>query len=304
MSRRTLLNAGLAVLVAVLAAVVYLRPGKRPRKAHKPAITRLVPKQVTTLRIRYANQPTVRLVRHKVGWRMTRPWQARASDARVSAVLSHIDERAKATYKASSLKLGKFGLAKPRLRLWLNGTEVDFGTTSPLDGSRYIRVGKRVFVADDALYRRLAARPSVFVSKRLLPPGASITRIALPGLTLTRSNKDQWRARPQPKAAAHGAIQNLVDSWSNVYALSVRRAASGPGKRISGRVSIRLRDHTKPLIFAILGRRQASGLLLARDGWVYRLSASRRRDLLQLKRRSKAGTAAKANGGAQPSSRS
>ncbi len=305
MNRRLLLNAGLAALVVVLGVLVYLRPGTHHEKAPGHAITHLSPRQVTTLRVRYADHPELKLARHGAGWRITQPWHARASDSLVSSVLADIDEHAKAVYLASTLKLGKFGLAKPRLTLWLNGTEVDFGGTSPLDGARYIRVGKRVFVVDDNLYGQLAVKPSDYVSTRLVPAGATITRIALPGLTLIRDRKGKWSARPRPANVADGAIRTLVDSWTNAYARSAQPAVNRSGRKVTGHVTVRLQGRKKPLGFAILAPAGSHDLLLARKGWVYRLSGEQRQDLLHLKRRGKrTGTTAsqEADGGGAESS--
>ena len=283
MNRRLLLNVGLAALVAVLGALVYLRPGTHHKKAPRHAITHLSPRQVKTLRVRYGDHPQVKLARQGSGWQITQPWHARASDSLVSSVLADIDEKAKAVYPVSSLKLAKFGLASPGLRLWLNGTEVDFGSTSPLDGARYIRVGKRVFVVDDNLYGQLAVKPSDYVSTRLVPAGATITRIALPGRTLVRDSEGKWRARPRPGDLADGAIRTLVDSWTNAYAQSARPAGNRAGRKVTGRVTVHLQGRKTPLSFTILASAGSHDLLLARNGWVYRLSSERRQDLLHLK---------------------
>lgn len=303
MNKRTLLNLALVVVVVILGLVAYFRPGQHNHAKPKIHITNLQPKQIHTVRVEYQQNPRVKLVRKGTGWRMSKPMQARAASGLIGSVLAAANETADASYDASSLKLAKYGLAKPKLKLWLNDTEVDFGDTNPLGGKRYVRVGKHVFVVDDSLYQRLAIQPVSFVSKRLLPEGTAITRIVLPDLTVSQDKKGHWHANPGPKNPAKGAIQDLVDSWSNAYAMSVEKANHGPAEKAVGTVAIRLKGRKQPVRFEIL--KSARNFVLERPAQdlVYNLGAERRHDLLKLKTRapkSKPSAASKAQASGKP----
>jgi len=277
------INIALLVLVAALAAVVYFRPGQHPKSQAKAHLTHLTPSAIKTIRVQRAGQPTVKLVRHGQRWRVSEPFKARADEGLIGSALSAADETVSASYKAASLKLAKFGLTKPKLKVWLNGTEIDFGGTNPLGGKRYVRVGGHVLVVGDSLYNQLSIPVNGFISRRLLPEGATITGIEAPGLTVSRGQKGQWQAKPAPKNLAKGAVQDLVDSWTNAYAMSVDRAEKGSSRPVAGTVQIRLKGRKQPITFHILGARKGFVLEREDDGLVYKLSGARRQDLLKLK---------------------
>ena len=286
MNRRMQINMALLVLVGALAAVVYFRPGQHPKSKAKAHLTNLKPKAIKTIRVQRAGQPTVKLVRHGQRWRVSEPFKARADEGLIGSALSAADETVSASYKAASLKLAKFGLAKPKLKVWLNGTEIDFGDTNPLGGKRYVHVGAHVFVVDDSLYDQLSIPVNDFISRRLLPEGATITHIEAPGLTVSRGQKGQWQAKPAPKNLAKGAVQDLVDSWTNAYAMSAARAEKGSSGPVAGTVQIRLKGRKEPVTFRILGGTKRFVLEREDDGLVYKLSGDRRQDLLKLKTQS------------------
>lgn len=301
MNKRTLLNLALMAVAVALGLVVYFRPGRHSHSKPAIHITDLKSEQIRTIRVDYQQNPQVELVRKGAHWGVTKPLQARANEGLIRSVLAAANETADSSYKTSSLKLAKFGLAKPKLKVWLNDTEIDFGDTNPLGGKRYIRVAHHVFVVDDSLYDQLATHPVSYVSERLLPEGAAITRIATPDLTVSQDKQGQWHADPKPKNLAKGAIQDLVDSWSNAYAQSVDKAGHGPAQKAVGTVTVRLKGHKRPVKFEILKSARYFVLERPAHGLVYQLGGDRRHDLLKLKTQApKQSASSKGQGSGKP----
>lgn len=291
MKSRLWLNLALVVVIAVLAALVYFKPGiKKP--APPATLTHLRAADITSIRLSRAHTPTVELVRDGASWRMTAPLNIQADQYLVKSLLDDINESVKNSFPAKQADLGKYGLDPPPIRLWLNRTEFDFGATEPINDYRYVKTGDSIRLTPDLLYFRLIHSPMWWVSKRLVPKDAHIIGLQLPHATLTLKN-DKWQLAPANPALSADAIQNLVTAWSMAQAISVDKL--GPGKP-EGEVAIELAHVTKPLRFAIL--KEPGFLVLARPnlGIQYELDSGQRDALLVLKSGSsvpKAVTAAK-----------
>ncbi len=275
---RTLLNLALIVVAAALGLLVYLRPGHQPPPP-KPLLTTLPVKDVTRIRIARPGHETIELQRRHETWRITAPIRARADVMRVEGIEDAASERSLARYPVARLDLREVGLAPPKVRLRLNGRELDFGGTDPINQWRYVKVGDTVHLTSDTIYPFLTMPPTAFVNLALLPPGAQITSLALPKLTLRRGAKERWSITPPHPGIDRARIRSLLQRWRDARALFVQRDHGGASK---GRVTIRLEGRKSPLRFVI--RRMHPGLVLARPdaGLSYHLGSSGSQGLLAL----------------------
>ncbi len=275
---RTLLNLALIVIVAALGLVAYLRPGHRPPPP-KPPLTTLPVKDITRIRIARPGHETIELQRSHGAWRITAPIRARADTMRVEGIEDAAGARSLARYPIARLKLGEVGLAPPKVRLRLNGRELDFGDTDPINQWRYVKVGDTVHLTGDTVYPFLTMPPTAFVNLALLPPGAQITSLALPKITLRRGANEHWSIAPPHPGLDRTRIRALLQRWRDARALFVQRDHGGAAK---GRIMIRLEGRKSPLRFVI--RRTHPGLVLARPeaGLSYHLGSSGSRGLLAL----------------------
>lgn len=287
MRPRGILNLALVLVVAGLALLLFLRPGKetKPPPPEYPLST-IEPAQVKTIRIQAKGHDEARLSRGDGDseWRLQEPVSVRADGSLIGSVLGDFGETTPTRYDVGDLDLSRYGLDEPSLKVWLNGSEFDFGDTNPLNSRRYIRAGQHVYLVADSLYRRLNVSPLTFAAKRLLPGKAEISAIHLPGFTVTRDDDGHWQAQPAPPNMAKGAPQQLVDAWQGVYAMRVSRS---DGKDESGqdkhtRVSIDIDGRKQPLVFeAFAGDGE---FLIARPdkGLVYHVSSGSREQMLTL----------------------
>lgn len=280
MTKRWLLNLGLAVLLAALAAVAWLQPGV-DTGAPKPAITTLAPGTVTTIRLEQPNKATAVFKRKADGWQMVEPISAQANDQAIKNWLASARETSSRAYPVKNLDLAQFGLKPPRLSLTLNNQRLDFGASDPIEHKRYIRRGDTIYLVNDVLFYQLQGDPLSFLSKRLLPRKSKIVGIELPNVEISQNKNGEWQLTPPRPAVSSDQIQSLIDSWQHAQAFNVKAAEQAPA---IGDVVIRLAGREEPVTFQIL--KNESLLVLTRPdlGVEYQLPANRRGDLLELGR--------------------
>jgi hypothetical protein len=278
MKSRLWLNLALVVVVAILVALVYFKPGHKP-PAPPQVLTRIQAQAVHNIKIAQPNMPTVELVRSGAVWQMITPSKLPADQFLVKSLLDSLPAVIKGSFRAAPARLVQYGLDPARARLWINGTEFDFGDTEPLNNYRYVLSGGQVHLVSGLLFYRLNHGPYWWVSKRLLPDNAKITALQLPNATLSLKG-DHWQLAPANPAVSADAIQTLVGNWQDAQAIGVEKAR--PGKSV-GEVAVELAGGKPALRFAIL--KDPNFFVLARPdlGIEYQLDSSQRGALLTFK---------------------
>jgi len=278
MKSRLWLNLALLLLIAILVSFVYFKPGTKKPKPPE-VLTSLQAAEIKSIKIEPANTPAVELTRIGSGWQMVAPLKIRADQFLVKTILDNIHGDVSSSFTANQADLDQYGLSPPQLRLWLNGTEFDFGGTEPIHNNRYVKSGDEIRLTGNLLFYRINHSPFWWASRRLLPEDAHIIGLQLPDATLTLKGT-QWQLAPANPAITSDAIQTLVDNWENAQAISSDKIGSGKSQ---GEVAIELAGGGQPLRFAIL--KDPNFLVLARPdlGLEYQLDSGQRADLLELK---------------------
>ncbi|MGA9854539.1 MAG: DUF4340 domain-containing protein [Gammaproteobacteria bacterium] len=278
MKSRLWLNLALVILIAILASFVYFKPGAKKTKPPE-VLTSLQTTDIKSIKIEPANMPAAELTRTDKGWQMVAPLKIPADEFLVKTILDNIHGDVSRSFTAKPADLAQYGLDPPNLRLWLNGTEYDFGGTEPIHNNRYVKTGDEIRLTGNLLFYRINHSPYWWASKRLLPDDAHIIGLQLPDATLTLKGAT-WQLAPANSAITSDAIQTLVDNWKNAQALSTDKIGDG---KPQGEVAIELADGGQPLRFAILS--DPNFLILARPdlGLEYQLDSGQRSDLLELK---------------------
>jgi len=268
---RLLLNLGLLILVAVLVAVVFLRPGTEPSANN---LTTLEAGDIDRIRVESGEQPAVELARRGEHWFLVEPWEIEASEARIEDLLEFASTRSFARYDAGGLDLARFELDPPRYRVWFDETLVELGKTNPVNRQRYARVGDTVHLIDDTRTYLLGATVPSYLGPRLLPREPAIARLELPGLTLNRDEAGNWQGEPERAAEE---LQALASAWGSATALWAKAAELPEGDR--PRVTVTLADGTA-IPFIVVGT--DPDLVLARPdlGVAYTLPAEEASRLL------------------------
>lgn len=275
MRGRLWLNLGLAIVVAALAAVAWLEPGKPPPPP-EITLTTLDAQSVKRIEFHPPRGQGFALVRDGKEWFIEQP-RLRAQPFRVETLLELPGAVSAAQLTLADNKDNAFGVDPPQARIVFDQTEIAFGLTNPVGLRRYVRVGDAVHLIDDRFFHHAASKWTDWVDRRLLPEGVTLTRLELPDLTLERADGG-WQLSPPRPAIGADAITELVDEWQRAYAMDVEQAEPPAD--------------AKPIRIAWNGG--ALELALARDGdeWLlyrqdapvrYRFSDNQGRRLLELK---------------------
>lgn len=278
MTGRARLNLALVILVAALAAVSFFRPGGKKLAATVPVIT-LKAAEVKDIRIQRPGQKLIEMKFGDHGWQLTSPFAMTADSNLLRTLLDTLDAESQASFPAAGADLAKYGLDKPGVELWLNGSHYTFGGMQPVDNQRYVQAGDTIYLMNPLLYYRLDHDAYWWLDKGLIPPGARITAMQLPQTTLTRDKQGMWQLSPADTSVSADDIQRLLDAWQQQLAISVAPLSKDPE---TGEVSLSIAGTATPLRYAIL--KDPDFLVLARTdlGLQYELDSSQRDTLLSL----------------------
>lgn len=290
--KRALLNLGLAVAVAGLGALIWYSPEKPAEDADQPfafpgvaAATRfaVVERDAdsgTLTRTRWA------LEQRDGGWWLTAPFVAAADPTAVEDLVKSLGAaRRRAQYTAAELDAKATGIDHPgsALLVTTGGAEAryELGGTEALNYRRYIRNGDAVQLVDDLISYRLQQDAATLISKRLLPAGAKVTRIELPGRALARGADGKWTLRPDDAEVTADALVALAEHWERATASAVRLRQDGVVQAV---IKVTLEGAVAPLEFQVLTA--VDGLRFARAdlGLEYELPTTAREALLVLPR--------------------
>lgn len=258
MSSRTLLNLALMAIAAVLALVIVYQPGITPEPAAQ-TVTTVDSEKISRIRITRTTREPLELARHDDNWFLVSNNGLPASDFQVNALLATLQTEAMRSYPADGIDLAALGLKPPLATLALDDTEIKIGTTDALDKLRYLQVGDAIFLVTDRYQHLINADWPGFVSRKLLPADARISKLKLPQATLSPGTGNQWQKTPVTTPADTASLQTLIDNWQQASATYIRRyQPSGNGET----VAVTLSGNTATLTFHIVTR--TPELVLAR----------------------------------------
>ncbi|QIK37442.1 hypothetical protein GWK36_05010 [Caldichromatium japonicum] len=168
MSKRWLIN---GVLFGVLIILVALIRAELERARFVPLLTDLTAADVYRVEILRPGEPAISLIQTALGWHLETPFQIDAENARVNRMLGVLEAPVERSFPAQSADLRELGLLPPRLRLRIDGRELQFGLTDPIAKTRYVVADGLVHLIPDYLYHLLIAPPIDYVSAKLIPLG-------------------------------------------------------------------------------------------------------------------------------------
>jgi len=277
MARRLLLNLLLAIMVFGLALFIYIDPDKATDD-NRAAISNIDPDSVTSINITRLQGEPLSFIKRDGQWFIVGETEFRADDFQVSTLLALARSITDRKYPAQTLDLKPMGLLPPLVNISFDDVRFDVGTTEPIDRNRYVMHDTTVFLVPDRFQHLLNARYTNFIDRRLLPPGAVVTGLELPGLVLQRDSDNRWQLQPEDKTIGANAMRTLASDWENARALYVRTASGYRGETLR----IHLAGVDEPLEFAL--HRDSKDIILARPdlGIQYHLAGDAGQKLLQL----------------------
>ncbi len=168
MIRRWLIN---GILLGILILLIALIRAELERARFIPVLTDLNPAAVYRVEILRPGEPNLNLIQTALGWHLETPFQTDADNARVSRLLGVLESPVERSLPAQSVDLRELGLSPPRLRLRVDGRELQFGLTDPIGQARYVALDGVVHLIPDHFYHLLIAPPIDYVSPKLIPLG-------------------------------------------------------------------------------------------------------------------------------------
>lgn len=233
MSRATLVNVVLALLVAGPAAFLYLRP--RPAAAPELALSSLDPEQVTRIQVERGGPPLV-LEKRDGHWYLVQPYRARADAFRIKQLLDLL--RAKASRRLAATDLDRFDLDRPAARVVFDDHAIAFGTVNELSNEQYVGTGENVYLIP---LRHAAALPQDakdMTGRQLFGPDEQPVRIALGGVEMALEN-GIWRLQPAAEGLSQDDLNRWGDDWRGAASLLTQQ---GSGAGSGGEITVALKN--------------------------------------------------------------
>lgn len=266
MTSRTLLNLFLILITATLVLVIIYRPGIAP-ETPLPNLTGIDPQSVDEIHIKRTGRDDLTLEKRNGHWFLSGSPERPAAELQARTLAGLAGESSITRYPAGELDLEKIGLVNPAARIRLNDTEILHGTTEALDGNRYVRIGNTVHLINDRYHRLVLGDSSTFLSTKLLPDTAEVTRLDLPTLEITRSADGKWTVNPPVPDTDAENVTRLVQAWQNARAVYVS-AYPETTTQSQGRLTLHLAGEEAAVVFDIISR--SPELVLARPAWKVR----------------------------------
>ena len=136
MKSRLALNLGLLALIAILAAVAVLKPGKKEESQPTLLAGKLDALNLVTLQ----NKEKLTFEKRDGLWWLTAPFAAPVNQVRMRQLLEVGEAASSAHYPIKPEELAQFGLDQPQATLALGDSILQFGTTDPINMRRYVRM--------------------------------------------------------------------------------------------------------------------------------------------------------------------
>ena len=272
MRSRLILNLVLLAVIAVLGALAFFEPGKK--KTETIPLAKVDENALTALTLK--NQDTIQFEKKDGHWRLAAPFRAPANEVRVRQLIDIAKSNREAEYPLKPEDRAKFELDQPKATLVLGDTTLLFGGSDPINMRRYVQVGDTLYLVNDDFFHHLTASATDYVDKKLLPEGAKIKEIVLPGLKASLGQDGKWTREPPGEAKSD--LNELATAWTTARAIEVKRLEKPPQGET---IKIGLVEGG-PLEFTIVQREP--DLILARSdlGLQYELTGETTRQLLNL----------------------
>lgn len=212
--KRTHLNLALLAVVGGLGAAVWF---SQKQEEKGPPLTALKQDAITRATVEHPGQPAIKLEKKDGKWRLTEPVQADTDPYEVNGILSVAELEVKSTLDAATDRK-PLELDPPKYLVTLDDTRIALGGTEPIKYRRYVASGELLGLIDDPPSAALDADFSDLISKAVVPEGAELKQIEVPGLTISRNADGSWGSVQQADAKPTQVAQ-LAESWRNARAM-------------------------------------------------------------------------------------
>lgn len=276
MNSRNIINIILLLLVAILLAVLFLEPGAQKKPLN--TLTIIDKKSIHSIKITRLTGDPIEFIKQQKQWLLTTPYQIKANEFRINALIRIVEETSQAQYPISEIDLKKFKLAPPQATLRLNDTLIQFGGSEPLKLNRYVRINNTLHLIKDTYFYQINSSFNLFIDHALIGKNETITHLKLPDVDV-KLKQGKWIVQPQPKNYSADDVIQLISEWNNIHAIDIKPIEN---KKASNQIEVTLKHRLSPIIFEI--RQSKDNFILARPDikLQYILGKDKTEQLLQL----------------------
>lgn len=221
---RWLLNLGLVVLVALLAVFAL---NERKADDDRVSLTAIEAGNIKTVRLQHGDNEPIVIGKQLDKWVLLEPESARANQFKIRNLLRLAAADSERQFAANTNGLGKYGLDKPVARLWLDGQVIHIGARHPFKNAQYVLYKDAVHLISGHYFDSGAYRYVDLISPRLFADHRRPVALDLPQLRLQR-NDGAWTIEPEDESLAADRINDFVEQWRNMRALTVARYTGRP----------------------------------------------------------------------------
>lgn len=228
----------------------------------QPPLTTLDPNAIRRIRLHHPDSTDIVLEKAASGWQMKAPVVLAADLLPIADLLALATRETRGSLDPATVKRAELGLDPPLATIQFDDTVIAIGATEPLKHSRYVeRIGPpgdaRIQLVDDFPAEPFDDDFTDLVNKALLPFDAVITRLALPGLIVSRdpAAADAWTTIPAASADRQAELEQRIRAWHEVGAVAtlppmIDMAAAG---NAAADVTVTL-GHGEPLAYRIVDK--------------------------------------------------
>jgi hypothetical protein len=219
-----------------------------------------------------ATSSAVVLERTAADWRIVAPFPARADSFQVERMLSILDARSGARYRADDLP--RYGLDRPLAVVTLQDQTFAYGAINTMTREQYVLTRDQVYLVPLAYVTGLPRDVDSLLAKQILGAGEAPARFELPGFSVTHAD-GRWTLSSASNDASADERHAWVDRWRHATAL--RTARSGAHPPVDIRVHL---EDGRTIDFGIVQRDTELVLLRHDEGIEYHFPADAGRRLL------------------------
>jgi len=269
-TRTTLVNIALALLVAGIALFLYLRPD--PRAKPEVPIARIDPERVTRIQVERGAAPFV-LEKRDSAWYLAKPYPARADAFRTRQLLDLLN--AKASGKLPATDLARFDLERPALRIVFDEQAIAFGTVNELSNEQYVATGDGVFLIPARHMAGLPQEAKDVTGRQLFGPNEEPVEIGLGGVTMAQRD-GIWKLSPETAGLSQDDLNRWGNEWHSAASVLTQKSE---GAARGEPIAVKLKDG-RVIRFSVVKKDPEPVLLREDEGLEYHLSAAAAKRLL------------------------
>lgn len=236
MKQQWLINVILVALVAGLALLLMLKPGKQDEIG--ATLTDISSDSINRLRIQRPQHANIVISKQDGVWLMAEPIKARANAILSKDLARLVEAVSESHFPAAGEDLSKYGLDRPQLTVDLDQEAFHFGNRHVLKDAYYVLHKETIYIVDAHYYQVASVPYSNVISRRLLEDVPQLTSLQLPEFALKLVD-GSWKREPQDPTLSSDQINAFVDEWRHAYALAVDKYSGSAAAQ-----QIRIHYHT------------------------------------------------------------